>query len=458
MVGHKRGRLAQKLPHFSTKKILYLPHAISILRETVSIFTLRIWSVLMSFLKTKAAKAKPALKSASPPVDDSRAFVATIVEALLGPVLSDNCEHFQSRGVVERSAAYAVWTWLVRDSDKNLNEEALKAISPEATSQEKHQLSIKVANLIAAGISAAKQSPDIARRIQIQLGGAEIFDRLTHIEYAFRHQQLLSKSVVFGQAINGVRDNNSLKLALQTFPVDDPTVSALMMHAAIGQVQNPNRLIYVVLELSDGNSQRAITASGFASVVEGIIAHAQDQLSNFTATQTRFADMDLICRSLDRYHRLIRAVTSITENEKTSSWAQAVSGLVRHMSELIEPRLMKVEMDIRQSLRKARSGPDRLDADLLFDALNGLYLLAAVREALDSLALNSLVKSLWIDIGSALEILIGRNLDAFRDDPYNDILAQRLNTGIKMAEIRFNPEYADIMARARDGASKRAAG
>lgn len=412
----------------------------------------------MSFLKNKVAKAKPVSKNSSASAMDEQAAAKKIVEALLGPVLSDSCEHFQSNGVIERSAALAVWTWLVRDSDKDLNVDALEAIGAGAAPQAKNQLSLKVANLIAAGISDAKQNPDIARRIQIQLGGQETFDRLSYIETAFRHQQLLSKSVAFGQAINGVRDDNSLKLALQTFPVEDPIVAALMMHAAIGQVQKPNRLIYVVLELSDGNSQRAITASGFASVVEGLIAHAQNQLAYFSTPQTRFADMDLICRSLDRYHRLIRAVTSITDNDKSSQWAQAVSGLIRHMSELIEPRLLKVEIDIRQSLRKARSGPDRLDSDLLFDALNGLYLLASVREALDSLALNSLVKGLWSDIGTALEVLIGRNLDAFRQEPENDILAERLNTGIKMAEIRFNPEYADIMARARDGASKRAAG
>ncbi len=412
----------------------------------------------MSFLKNNVAKAKPVLKKSSAPAMDEHVAIKKIVESLLGPVLSDNCEHFQPAGVIQRSAAIAVWTWLVRDADKDLNEEALAAIDAGANPQEKSRLSLKVANLIATGISDAKQNADIARRIQIQLGGQETFDRLQYIETAFRHQQLLSKSVAFGQAINGVRDDSSLKLALQTFPVEDPIVAALMMHAAVGQVQKPNRLVSVVLELSDGDTQRAITASGFAPIVEGLIAHAQSQLTYFTMTQTRFADMDLICRSLDRYHRLIRAVTSITENDKTSAWAQAVSNLIRHMSELIEPRLLKVEIDIRQSLRKARSGPDRLDSDLLFDALNGLYLLASVREALDSLALNSLVKGLWSDIGKALEVLISRNLDAYRQDPENDILAERLNTGIKMAEIRFNPEYADIMARARDGATKRAAG
>ena len=379
-----------------------------------------------------------------------------IIEALLGPVLVQNPEFHITQGSLDINDVTAIWTWLVRDSDGNLPDEAMVAISAPEADKALGALSLKVANLIGAGIAAAKKDPVVAKRIQIQLGNQETFAELSHVELAFRHQQLLGKSVAFGKAINGVKDENSLKLALQTFPVDDPAISAFMMHAALGQVQNPNRLVSVILDLSDGNSQRAITRAGFASAIDALIAHAQSQIIHFTNTHSRFADVDLICHALDRYHRLIRAVSSVTENDKTSHWANSVAHIVRRMSALIEPRLTKVDADIRQSLRKARSGPDRLDADLLFDALNGLYLLAAVREALDALALNNLVNKLWGEIGKALEILISRNLDAYRQDPQDDILAERLNTGIKMAEIRFNPEYASIMSRARDGATKRA--
>lgn len=380
-----------------------------------------------------------------------------IIEALLGPILVNDPEFHVTQGSLGSSDVLAVWTWLVRDSDANLTDEATAAISASEPAKALGMLSLKVANLIGAGIAAAKKDPVVAKRIQIQLGSQETFAELGHVEMAFRHQQLLGKSVAFGQAINGVQDKNSLKLALQTFPVDDPIVSAFMMHAALGQVKNPNRLVSVILELSDGNSQRAITRAGFASAIDAIISHAQSQIVHFTNTHARFADVDLICHALDRYHRLIRAVSSVTENDKSSHWANSVAHIVRRMSSLIEPRLTKVDVDIRQSLRKARTGPDRLDSDLLFDALNGLYLLAAVREALDALALNNIVNRLWGEIGKALEILISRNLDAYRQDPQNDILAERLNTGIKMAEIRFNPEYASIMSRARDGATKRAA-
>ncbi len=375
-----------------------------------------------------------------------------IIESFLGPVLVNAPVFFSSDGAIERSEVRAVWTWLVRDVDENLQSEAIGTLSAEASARARGSFCNKVAKMIASTIEAARENEEFARRVQIQLGGQQVFDRLPQIEQAFRNQQLLAKAVAFGQAINGVRDDASLKLALESFPVDDPAVTALMMQAALGMVRNPNRLVGVVVELSDGETQNAITRAGYAPVIEAILAHAQNQIFHFTDAGGTFADIDLICRAMERYHRMVRALLSITEGDKGSRWAEKVAILVREMSELIEPRLARIDADVRQSLRKPRSGPDRLDTDMLLDALNGLYLLAAAREARDALALNSLISTLWSDVGKVLEILVSRNLEAFKQEPDNDIVAHRLNTGIKMAEIRFNPEYADILVRARDGA------
>ena len=49
-----------------------------------------------------------------------------------------------------------------------------------------------------------------------------------------------------------------------------------------------------------------------------------------------------------------------------------------------------------------------------------------------------------------------RNLDAFRANPADHIAAERLDATIKMAELRFNSEYADVIRKARDSAERRA--
>ncbi|VAW21570.1 hypothetical protein MNBD_ALPHA11-580 [hydrothermal vent metagenome] len=381
-----------------------------------------------------------------------------VIEALLGPVLVHSPVLFASNGAIESEHALAVWTWLSRDIDNSLTEQALALISSDARGKPLADFAFHIAELIAQAQIASSVSQDASRRFQIQIGGEYVFQRLPIIEVAFRSFLLIDKAVAYGRAINGVVDENSLKLALQTFPMDEPVVSALMMHAALGQIANPIRLICSVTDISNGQTQKAVTQAGFGSIINALFAHAQNQMPLFAAKNTRFSDIDLICKALERFHRLIRAVSNITQNDKSCEWSKMSASIVRQMSELIEPRLLKVDSDVRQALRKPRTGPDLVDPSLQLDALNGLYLLASVREALDSLALNSLVNKLWSEVGKALEVLIERNLDAFRNSPDSEIAAKRLDTSIKMAKVRFNPEYAGIIIRARDGATRRAAG
>jgi hypothetical protein len=107
-------------------------------------------------------------------------------------------------------------------------------------------------------------------------------------------------------------------------------------------------------------------------------------------------------------------------------------------------------------MRRPREGTDRIDNDRLLGAINGVYLLSAVRDCRDSLALNAVFDQAWSQTGQALELHIQRNLDLLRQDPDDAVTGERLNAAIKMAEIRFNPEYADTLKRARAAAERRA--
>ena len=377
-----------------------------------------------------------------------------VLKALIGPVLVEPPVIYSFAGAIQMQHGVAVWKWLVRDVVPDLPNTAASALAANADPRLHTRLSQKITELITKARTLAGKDPDHQRRLRVQLGEDEVFQRLENIQNAFKYQKLLPQAVIFGRAINGVRDENALKLALNAFPVNDPVVSSLMMHAAIGEVKNPHRLISVVLNIAGSETQRAVESAGFAPIVEALIAHAQNQLHIFADPYGKFADIDLACRALDRFYRLVLAIRNITECDKHCHWAEQLSGLVRQISQMIEPRLARVESDIRIALRKPRTGPDQLDPELLLEALNGMYLLIAVREARESLALNSLFSSVWAGTGKDLEVLIGRNLDALRQEPGNDMVARRLNTGIKLAEIRFNPEYADILKRARDGAGR----
>jgi hypothetical protein len=151
----------------------------------------------------------------------------------------------------------------------------------------------------------------------------------------------------------------------------------------------------------------------------------------------------------------MRAVTGFVELGRVTRWSTMVAGLTTTVSELIEPRLRDVGPNVNLALRR-HTGTDRIDSDQVLSALNGCYVLATVRDCRDSLALNALFDQIWTQVGQALEIHVQRNLELFRQSPTDRVIGARLDAAIKMAELRFNPDYAEVLRRARDGAERRA--
>ena len=168
-----------------------------------------------------------------------------------------------------------------------------------------------------------------------------------------------------------------------------------------------------------------------------------------------FADIDLVCRAIDRFHRLMRAATGYIELGRFSRWSGVTSGLTGAASAQIEVRLRHVVTNVNLALRKSSGNLDRIDSDLVLEALNGCYLLATVRDCRDSLAVNTVFEQTWSQVGQSLEVHLQRNLDLFRSNPMDRVAGARLDAAIKMAELRFTGEYADVIRRARDIAERR---
>jgi hypothetical protein len=237
-------------------------------------------------------------------------------------------------------------------------------------------------------------------------------------------------------------------------PLKDQALAALLFHVAIGQVSNPTRLITTIIRISGNATEAAVIRMGFSPVIDAMLAHAQNQLFMLQPSGP-FADIDLICRSLDRFHRLVRSLTGYVEFSRGSRWAMVLAAITKQVSDRIEPRLRDVVSDLNQAMRRGREGSDRIDEDRMLAAINGVYLLATVRECRDSLALNAVFDQAWSQTGQALEVHLQRNLDLIRQNPDDAPTGVRLDAGIKMAEVRFNPEYAETLRRARATAERR---
>jgi hypothetical protein len=366
---------------------------------------------------------------------------------MIDAVIVESPAEFSFIGAVSGDVAAAVWTWLVRDvapdlidieaiDDTELSHNALESLMPELLARARKTL------------VAAETSVDLNRRLKAALGGDEAFEHLPIVLNALRCRGLLEKAQGFGRAANGMADEATLALALQSMPLNDPPVAALLMQAAVGQVAMPSKLVTAAIRISGGASEVLLTKSGFGPLIEAILAHAQNQIPPLTQMGT-FGDMDLVCRAVDRFHRLLRGIMAYVEITRGGRWAHIAAALTKDVSSRIEPKLRDVGPDVNQALRR-RDGHDRIDSDQVLMALNGMYLLATVRDSRDSLAVNALFDQTWGQIGQALEIHIDRLLQQTRTNPTDQVIAKRFEATLKMAEIRFGQDYADTIRRARD--------
>lgn len=372
---------------------------------------------------------------------------------MLNAVIVQDPVQFAFAGALARSHVHAAWTWVHRDlcpelinpeqlADGSFSAADLEAVMPQVLLRMK------------AGIDAAAADPEKDQRLRATLGSAEARAALPSIVLALRSRALLGKALAFGKALNNMTDDAAIGAALQSMPLKEPVLCAFLMQAALPQVGNPTRLATAMIKLSGNATEAAVRRMGFTPVIEAVLSHAQNQVPVLKPIGP-FADIDLVCRSLERFHRLVRSLTGYIEFERGSRWANALSGITKQVSDRIEPRLRDVVSDINQAMRLGREGADRLDNDRLLGAINGVYLLATIRECRDSLALNALFEQAWSQSGEALELHLQRNLDLIRKDPGDPNTGKRLDAGIKMAEVRFNPEYAETLRRARAAAERR---
>lgn len=355
-------------------------------------------------------------------------------------------------GAVGHDAAQAVWTWVTRDLCGDIFL-ADKLAAGEVTAADVDAAMPEMLGRMKAALAQGQADTEGSRRLTAQLGREDARQQLPTVMLALKNRALLAKAQAFGKATNTISDEAALGAAMQAMPLQDPAMAGLVFQAAVGQVANPAKLILAAIKLAGAASEGAIQRVSLGPLIDAYIAHAQNQLRFFQTTGP-FADIDLICRALERFHRLVRALTGYIEFPRGSRSTQALSAVTKYVSDRLEPRLKDVITDLNQAMRR-RETSDRLDEDKLLAAVSGVYLLATVRDCRDSLALNTVFEQAWNQSGQALEIHIQRNMETFRVNPEDPNTVARLDAVIQMAQVRFSAEYADTLKRARLAAERR---
>jgi hypothetical protein len=354
-------------------------------------------------------------------------------------------------GAVSRETARSIWTWVTRDLCPDIIPQD-RIEEGVLTAAEIEPLIPELLARMKAGLAQANTDIEAGRRLAAQLGREDGLDRLPLVMLALRNRALLGKAQAFGRATNTITDDAALSSAINAMPLADPALAALVFQAALGQVANPTLLITAAIKLAGAPSEVAISRVGLSPLIDAHIAHAQNQL-RFLQFNGPFSDVDLVCRALERFHKLVRSLTGYIEFSRGSQATAGLSTITKYVSDRLEPRLKEVVTDLNQAMRR-REGADRLDTDRLLAAVSGVYLLATVRDCRDSLALNAVFDQAWGQSGQALEVHIQRNMELYRENPEDKNTASRLDAIIKMAQLRFSSDYAETLKKARLAAER----
>lgn len=395
----------------------------------------------------------------TPAGEDSRMNAArdAFLGALSGVLVEPPVFHFFA-GAIERDAASSIWAWMARDIAQAEAARLGDAIEAGADPlQAFDEVLPDLLGRLKENAAAEKEDRELERRNSMQMGGEEARRRLPSVIVAMRRRPLLVQAERFGVAVGTIADEATLAAALQSISITNPITRALWMHAMVGQMANPSRAMAAAVVIAGGNSESRIANAGYSPLVEAVLSHAQGQIGKLAGQSNLFSDIDFVCKSIDRFHRLMRAINSTLEIERRSVWGAIIADLIGKLSERLERPMKEITINVSQALRRSRDGNDRVDADQVLAALNGLYLLTTVRQSRDSLAVNALLDQAWTETGQAVEVLVTRALDHYRANPGDAAARERVEAGIKMAEIRFNAEYAEILRRARDNAERRTA-
>src|SRR6218665_259351 len=183
---------------------------------------------------------------------------------------------FPFSGSVSRTYAEAGWTWVHRDLCPDLIS-ADGAASGEISAADLEMVMPEILARMKDGLAVAMADPEKDRRLRAGLGSTEARDALPTVIMALRSRALLGKAQAFGKAVNTITEDSALGVALQSMPLQDPPLAALLFHAAMGQIANPTRLITTIIRLSGSATEAAVIRMGFSPVIDAVLAHAQNQ-------------------------------------------------------------------------------------------------------------------------------------------------------------------------------------
>jgi hypothetical protein len=343
------------------------------------------------------------------------------------------------------------WEWVQRDVDRDTVSAINDVLGADKAPSEREietQLNSLI-ELVEPIYEAALADNERRRRLSIQLGGPEVFDSLGTCLLVFKYIAFINSGFLLARELRRNAEVETFSYALDQAQFPSQEAKKLWCLAFIRGIPKAELLANALAQKFTTKTENAIRATNLGEYLDALVIEAQKQIETIEQQTGTFRDVDLICRSIDRFHHISRSLQFNLDLPKTTPWVRHLEDLIKRAAIALNGRFNDVVKDVNKVLRPAQ-GTDKthLDPNDVLQAYNGLYILTATRAARESLAVNAVVERAWRDVGQGLEVMVDRIFEHYKvvagTDPFATAQA---DVAIKFCSIRFGDEYAQVLKR-----------
>lgn len=371
----------------------------------------------------------------------------------LSPYFLSKTEDFEFSGAIDRSFVEAIWLWISRDAAP---EQILQLTKLCEMSGDTNELVAEIKKTVisygAEMVVRIDKGGVAAHRERTQMGGEDN-------EIAIRgFLTILEKENILAEVLTLVpfMEREESELQIETFfkaaNVLDARLRAFLMLAAVRLLEDPIVLVRHAVKYVGSNKEANIRRDGLGDVIDAMLADSGEQVARIHNSRGVFADADLMVSCLIRFVKDVRALDA---NIEIDSRGEAASQLGKQKSTInrkLQDPLENLVENIRLVVAPPKEGPDFVDKEAVLLSISGMHVLSMAHRYKDTLAMNKICKKIWAESSVQIESIANRMLDKYRAAEFEkDALElERLDAMIKIALIRFDDDYPDILQRSRN--------
>ena len=363
-------------------------------------------------------------------------------------------------GRIERRSLRAIWIWITRDLAPGRLDEPLAALRAAVTDDDGEETARAMQAFRKALVSAARAEMSAMRkasgslqRLEGQLGSAQILGDLIDALAIFEQQPVLE--AFFRRLPDrlpvGQEALEAVKRAFKVYE-KEPRADPLFAFAALtGRLGSPADLVRFAVHYAQSTDPAVIRQTRAARAIDMAVSEASVEAATLAHLLSTDRTIGRVAASLKRFDDIASALSRTLEDVPSDPWLRQLTSLRVATGERIATELDPLVRIVKGvvGIVEVRGRQVVPDTGATADAVFGLTLFVAARDARGALALNAKIDQIEKAVENVLENQ-GRQaierLATTPDDSWEAALA-RARAAVQLFRAYHGAEYGAAMAK-----------